>query len=53
MTTYTACLVDVYETALSVDLPEWGALLAATARVDPRAFAMAVSRERTRWRTAG
>ena len=43
MTTYTACLVDVYETALSVDLPEWGALLAATAKVDPRAFAVAVS----------
>ena len=43
MKTYTACLIDVYETALSVDLPEWGALLAATARVDPRAFAMAVS----------
>ena len=35
MTTYTACLVDVYETALSVDLPEWGALLAATAQGRP------------------
>ncbi|MET0523948.1 MAG: HAD-IA family hydrolase [Nocardioides sp.] len=43
MTPYTACLVDVYETALSVDLPQWGALLAATAGVEPRAFAAAVS----------
>ncbi len=36
MTTYTACLVDVYETALSVDIPQWGVALAATAGVDPR-----------------
>jgi HAD superfamily hydrolase (TIGR01509 family) len=43
VTTYTACLVDVYETALSVDLPQWGALLAATAGVEPAAFAAAVS----------
>jgi HAD superfamily hydrolase (TIGR01509 family) len=43
MTTYTACLIDVFETALSVDLPRWGAALAATAGVDPRTFAAAVS----------
>ena len=36
MTTYTACLVDVYDTALSVDLARYGEALAAGAGVDPR-----------------
>lgn len=44
MTTYTACLVDVYDTVLSVDMARYGGGLAALARVDPAAFAGAVSK---------
>ena len=43
MTTYTACLVDVYDTALSVDMARYGDALAAGAGVDPGSFAAAVS----------
>jgi HAD superfamily hydrolase (TIGR01509 family) len=44
MTTRTACLVDVYDTVLSVDMARYGGALAAEAGVDPGDFASVLSR---------
>lgn len=41
MPTYRACLVDVFDTAVSIDLATYNAALAERAGVDPDAFAAA------------
>jgi putative hydrolase of the HAD superfamily len=43
VTIYAACLVDVYDTALSVDMARYGDALAAGAGVDPGSFAAVIS----------
>lgn len=39
MPTYNACLVDVFETAVSIDMARYNAALAGQAGIDPGAFA--------------
>ena len=39
--TYRACLVDVFDTAISIDMPRYNAALAREATVDPGAFGAA------------
>ena len=41
MPTYRACLVDVFDTAISIDMARYNAALAGRAGVDPDAFAAA------------
>jgi HAD superfamily hydrolase (TIGR01509 family) len=41
--TYRACLVDVYDTVVSIDLPRYGGLLAEQAGVELPAFAEALA----------
>jgi HAD superfamily hydrolase (TIGR01509 family) len=35
---YRACLVDVFDTVVTVDMPRYGALMAARAGIDPAAY---------------
>ena len=41
MPTYRACLVDVFDTVVSIDMPRYNASLADRAGIDPEAFAAA------------
>jgi putative hydrolase of the HAD superfamily len=41
---YRACLVDLYDTVVSIDLVRYGGLLAEQAGVEPQAFAAALAR---------
>ena len=41
MPTYRACLVDVFDTVISIDMPRYNASLADQAGIDPSAFAAA------------
>ena len=41
MPTYRACLVDVFDTVVTVDMPRYGAAVAGRAGIDPDAFEVA------------
>ena len=53
MPTYRACLVDVFDTVVTVDMPRYGAAVAGQAGIDPdRSRSPSVRGRCPRWRDA-